>query len=173
MNRRRFLLTSGATVAGVTLALGYRQRTVEIPTIAATLTQLESLRSRKAESRTTWSPAQVFTHLAQSVEYSLTGYPINKPALFQHTAGRAAFEAFALVGSMHHKLTEPIPGAPALVETDDVDAALRRLCTALRDFDAHAGALAPHFAFGALDHAEFAQAHVLHIRDHLEEMAFA
>ena len=107
--------------------------------------------------------------MAQSVEYSMTGYPLAKPAAFQHTAGRAAFEVFQFTGAMRHSLVEPIPGAPMLSSVEP-DAALDRLLAAIDRFDGHRGELRPHFAFGALTHDEFATAHALHIENHLLEL---
>ena len=67
---------------------------------------------------------------------------------------------------MRHSLTEPIPGAPVIPDNGDVEAALNLLLQALNTFSAHEGKLAPHFAYGELSKAEYAQAHVMHVRDH-------
>lgn len=61
-----------------------------------------------------------------------------------------------------------VAGAPALPDAAaDPQAALARLRAALAAFIAFEGALAPHFAYGALDKQEYALAHALHVRDHL------
>lgn len=111
----------------------------------------------------------MFTHLKQSVDYSMQGYPSLKPAWFQHTVAATAFFAFETAGAMHHGLAEPIPGAPPIAADGDSPQALSELINSLERFVAHKGALHPHFAYGALDKTQFAHAHVLHVRDHLRE----
>ncbi len=113
-----------------------------------------------------WSVARTFSHLAQGVEFSITGYPELKPALFRATVGKAAFHLFEWRGAMSHGRTDPIPGEE--IEDGDPRAAQTRLITALQSFDA-AETVAPHFAYGQLDKARFAAAHAMHIADHLDE----
>jgi hypothetical protein len=167
MNRRQFLIAGAAVAAtavgGIATARALRPG-ADLPALAA---ELETLRGRALATSAGWSPFKVFSHLAQSIELSLAGYPQMKSAFFRHTAGAAAFSVFAASGAMRHPLTEAIPGAPALAEEGDTDAALERLLAALQAFGAHEGALAPHFAYGALDKADYARAHAMHIRDHL------
>jgi hypothetical protein len=115
----------------------------------------------------------VFAHLAQSIEYSMTGFPQPKSPLFQSTVGAAAFAVFHSKGAMKHSLTEPIPGAPAIAATDDQTAALDRALKALADFDKFNGALQPHFAYGALDKKAYAAAHAMHVYNHLTEFSVA
>jgi hypothetical protein len=134
--------------------------------IAAARKWIEAL-AMTAGARTTqgWSLAQVFEHAAQSIEYSLDGYPQTKPARFQHSAGALAFAVFDRLGAMRHSLSEAIPGAPALVALD-IPTAAQSLLAALGRFEGHRGALAPHFAYGALDHAQYTRAHLMHLSDH-------
>ena len=115
-----------------------------------------------------WSLAQTLNHLAQSVEYSMAGFPAPKSALFQATVGRAAFTLFDARGRMSHSLSEPIPGAPALV--DDFDPAQERLLASLTSFEAHGGPIEPHFAYGKLDKVQATRAHLMHIANHWTEL---
>ena len=123
-----------------------------------------------ARSTGAWSLAQVLNHAAQSVEYSMHGFPRLKPALFRATAGRLAFAVFRRRGRMSHPLDAPIPGAPALAAGDPVGPAATRLLAALYAFEAWTGPLAPHFAYGALDKAAYTQAHLMHLADHWTEI---
>lgn len=118
-------------------------------------------------SATEWTWAQTLVHAAQSIEYSLHGFPQPKPRWFQRTLGRWVFGHFARQGRMSHSLTAAIPGAPALDPATPDDVALARLLAALDAFAAWQGPLQPHFAYGPLSHAEFAQAHAMHLADHL------
>jgi Protein of unknown function (DUF1569) len=116
-----------------------------------------------------WSVPQVLTHLAQSIEYSLLGFPQLKPAWFRATLGRAAFAVFDARGAMSHPLDQPIPGAPSLAEAQDIERARTRLIVALDQFERHTGRLQPHFAYGELDKAAYARAHLLHLCQHWGE----
>ena len=172
MNRRIIL---GAGVVAAAAAAGW----IALPsgkhplTIAAATDALARLRGTKINHAGGWNPAQVFAHLAQSIEYSMTGFPQPKSPLFQSTVGAAAFAVFHSKGAMKHSLTEPIPGAPAIAATDDQTAALDRALKALADFDKFNGALQPHFAYGALDKKAYAAAHAMHVYNHLTEFSVA
>ena len=115
-----------------------------------------------------WALGRMFNHLAQGVEFSMTGYPQQKPRLFQATIGTLAFKVFELRGRMSHGLDVPIPGE--IVAEVTPDAGLGRLWASLeafRDFD---GPLQPHFAYGGLSKPKFATAHLFHIENHLADI---
>ncbi|MGL4576580.1 MAG: DUF1569 domain-containing protein [Burkholderiaceae bacterium] len=133
---------------------------------------VERLKKEKVTLPGEWSVAQVLEHAAQSIEYSITGYPQGKSKLFQSTAGAGAFAYFKARGAMSHPLTEAIPGAPALVASDIAQAA-ERLKKSVDAFNAHTGELKPHFAYGKLDKAEYTQAHLMHLANHFGVMRFA
>ena len=174
MKRRSFLFKSSLAAAVVaTSAVGWRRWQLAPAPMSALIDELDALRTRELRGTGAWSPYRVFTHLSQSVDYSLRGYPSMKPGWFTHSVGPAAFFAFETAGAMHHGLDEPIPGAPAIAADGDAPKALSDLIASLERFIAHQGALHPHFAYGALSKAEFAHAHVLHVRDHLGEIALA
>lgn len=172
MNRRSLLL-AGLTVVGAAGAAGW----FALPggtrplTISAASAELTKLKGAKIRHTGGWTPAQVFEHMAQSVEYSMTGFPQPKSALFQSTAGATAFAVFQAKGAMKHSLTEPIPGAPTLASNGDQDAALDRLLKSLAQFDSFGGELKPHFAYGALDKGAYAAAHAMHVFNHLTEFS--
>ena len=71
---------------------------------------------------------------------------------------------------MRHPLDEAIPGAAALTEPADQALALQRLQMAFQRFAEHQGAPQPHFAYGALEHGEYAEAQVLHLYNHLSRL---
>lgn len=160
---------SAAGGAFIWLGSDHDHPSLGIPII---LQKLDSLASSSYEKSGVWNASQVFNHCAQSVEFSMTGFPQSKSAAFQHTAGKLAFSIFSARGAMSHSLDEVIPGAPPLVVEGDVTQALHRLTRALRDFDGFTGELQPHFAFGPLNKSDYAIAHVLHIDNHLQEFVF-
>jgi Protein of unknown function (DUF1569) len=130
---------------------------------------LVALAGRAPRGSGAWSLAQVLNHAAQSVEFSIDGFPQLKPALFRATVGPLAFKVFDARGAMKHPLDQPIPGAPALDAQAPVDAALKRLLAAFDRFEGHTGPLQPHFAYGDLDKPAFARAHLMHLADHWAE----
>jgi len=113
-----------------------------------------------------WSLAQMLQHLAQSIEFSIQGYPESRSALFQHTLGKAAFTVFDARGKMSHDLAEPIPGAPALDPQRSLKASVQRLLDAMEAFSTYKGVLQPHFAYGALSRDEYRRAHLMHLANH-------
>jgi Protein of unknown function (DUF1569) len=170
MKRRALIVTGTVLAAGAAgwFALPSGSRAL---TIASATDALTKFKGAKINHTGGWTPAQVFEHLAQSVEYSMTGFPESKSALFQSTAGAAAFAAFKAKGAMKHGLTEVIPGAPTLATNGDQDAALDRLLKSLATFDSFSGPLKPHFAYGKLDKSQFAAAHAMHVFNHLTEFS--
>ncbi|MDO9624125.1 MAG: DUF1569 domain-containing protein [Pseudomonas sp.] len=134
---------------------------------------LAGLVAKQLVSLKGWSPAEVFNHCAQSIEYSISGYPELKSAWFRHSVGPLAFSVFVARGAMRHPLDEVIPGAALLSEPASQVLALQRLQQAFADFASHQGELQPHFAYGSLSHADYAQAHVLHLYNHLSLIRLA
>ena len=62
------------------------------------------------ESTGDWGLGRTFNHLAQGVEFSMTGYPKPKPKLFQMTAGKLAF-----AGPMSDESGEEMQGMGMMV----------------------------------------------------------
>ena len=168
MASRRMLL--GAAVAAPWLAGCDVPAVNTFPTLDAAR---QAIRGLPAGARHTGSftVAQMMEHAAQSVEYSMQGFPAPKSALFQATLGRAAFALFDARGQMNHGLAEPIPGAPALALAQG--AAVQRLLAALDAFEAWSGPMAPHFAYGTLDKSAYARAHLMHLANHWTEVVTA
>lgn len=165
--RRRALVLAGATLP----LLGCGQGPVKgFATLASARAALKAVDPAQAHSNGAWSLAQVFNHAAQSIEFSLAGFPQLKSALFRHTVGAAAWAVFDARGAMNHSLSEPIPGAPALDAKAPLDAAIARLQVAIDQFEAHRGALSPHFAYGALDKPAYTRAHLMHLANHWSEI---
>ena len=134
--------------------------------VATALRTLEQLRTSAPRMNGAWDLAQVLHHAAQSVEYSMAGFPELKPAWFRASVGSYAFALFNARGQMSHALDEPIPGAPSLAPGQALAPAIDRALEALRTFERYAGTLAPHFAYGALDKAAYTRAHLMHLANH-------
>ncbi|HKX43245.1 MAG TPA: DUF1569 domain-containing protein, partial [Burkholderiaceae bacterium] len=106
---------------------------------------------------------------AQSVEYSMSGFPATKPAWFRASLGSYAWALFNARGQMSHSLSEAIPGAPAIAQGLPLAPAVDRAVAALQAFERHQGALAPHFAYGGLSKADYTRAHLMHLANHWTE----
>jgi len=170
MNRRFAVGAIGATPLVLSACGSPPVKT--FATLASAIAAIESLANghRLASS---WSLAQMLNHAAQSVEFSLRGFPELKSAAFRATVGSAAFAWFDARGAMNHGLDEAIPGAPPLAADAALPEAIARAVKALRDFDAHSGALAPHFAYGALDKPQYTRAHLMHLANHWSQVSAA
>jgi hypothetical protein len=175
MERRQFVkasLVSGAAIISIgagsfILIEGNNKDNL---TINAALKKLDALLNDKVTSIGEWSPSQIFTHCAQSVEYSMSKFPEHKSNIFKSTIGKLAFSAFSSKGKMTHGLNEPIPGSPKLIQESDTIMALNRLKKSLIDFERYQEKFAPHFAYGELTKNEYEIAHVMHLYNHLQEI---
>lgn len=169
--RRAILIAAtGAAAAGLAGCRGNstEDRQLQFASLAAAEAELERLAQAGAlASSAAWSWAQTLAHCAQSIEFSMAGFPQPKSALFQRTVGAAALGVFSWRGRMSHDLAEPIPGAPALDAAADPTQALQRLGGAIAAFRAWTGALRPHFAYGALGKQDYELAHAMHLANHL------
>jgi hypothetical protein len=171
MQRRQLLIAAPTLIAAPGLLAQTAQPSVK--SLADALKWLDALAaSPKARTTQGWPLPRVLEHLAQSIEFSVSGFPEPKSALFQNTAGAAAFAVFKWRGKMSHGLAEPIPGAPALAATE-LAVASARLRVAIGAFDSHSGALKPHFAYGSLNKTDYALAHSFHIANHQDWIVLA
>jgi len=163
------LATGAAVCAGCSASTGI-DRKLAFPSLAEAGEELSRLAlAKERTSSATWNWAQTVAHCAQSIEYSMSGFPEPKSALFQSTAGAAAFRVFAWRGRMTHDLAEPIPGAPALATDTDPTAAVARLRAAIQAFRQWPGELRPHFAYGSLDKRDYDLAHAMHLANHFSQ----
>lgn len=120
-----------------------------------------------------WNLSQTLQHCAQTVRYSVTGYPKLKPALFRSTAGALAKRVFLRRGAMKHPLGAEIDGAPPLDPNLPTAEAAAGLADAVALFTGHTGEHAPHPAYGRCTHDEYARLHAMHLAEHLPGLAGA
>ena len=132
---------------------------------------LDALKARPLRMATGWDTAHVLHRVAQSVEHSLTGFPLLKPAWFRASVGPAAFAVFEARGRMTHGLDEPIPGGAPITDGQPLPAAVDHLVAALAAYERHTGALAPHFAYGPLAKPACARAHLMHQANHWQQVS--
>jgi hypothetical protein len=131
--------------------------------------ELEKIDWQRATVVGPWSVGQVLVHCAQSIEFSMTGFPEPKSWLFRATVGPLALSKFLRQGYMRHDLEAAIPGAPAL-EALDANAALARLFQAMDAFS-KCDRFADHFAYGPVAKPEYDRVQAMHIADHLASLS--
>jgi hypothetical protein len=173
MNRRNVLLgilASGVFAgAGGALWLGSSSNNRPL-TINASLQTLDRLMEEKPATLGDWDLYQILIHCAQSVEFSMSGFPEHKPPIFKNTIGSLAFSAFSQKGEMTHGLSEIIPGAPLIPTSEDSASAYIRFRESMVRFRSYSGTLAQHFAYGQLTKLEYERAHAMHFYNHLLEI---
>jgi hypothetical protein len=188
MTRKEFLTTS--TSAGVAFATSGtalhscndstvpdKKRPVVFASLEEAVREFEQIEqaaraNKRMEIAGQWNLAQHLTHCAQSIEFSMNGFPEPKSWIFQKTAGALAFALFSARGAMSHNTNEPIPGAAALSPELAVEQAFERLRTSVEAFQRYDKDLAAHFAYGKLSKAEYAKAHTMHLADHAARIVY-
>jgi hypothetical protein len=173
MNRRQFVKACSIGTATVAIAGGGIWLAIEKHkgdlSIDASLRLLDALNSEQITTLGQWNLAQIFTHCAQSVEFSMFGFPEHKSQIFKSTVGSLAFSAFNAKGKMTHNLSEAIPGAQVLDPSANIEQAKQRFKLSMQQFKSHQGELAEHFAYGKLSKADYERAHAMHFNNHLSE----
>jgi len=119
-----------------------------------------------------WTLYQNLIHCAQSIEFSMDGFPEMKPELFQNTIGSLVFNHFEKQGYMRHNRAETIPGAPDIAKDGDLDQAFERVNAAIIKFDQFTQPLKPHFAYGQLSKSAYEEAHCMHLADHFAMITY-
>ncbi|MBV8034110.1 DUF1569 domain-containing protein [Roseateles sp.] len=166
MDRRAALKTTTVLLAATPLA-GCTGRLDTFATWKeAQQAVLELLFTPKVVHGSPWNLSQVLQHLAQSIEFSMQGFPVLKGAWFRSSIGSAAFAVFNARGAMSHDLAEPIPGAPPLDASQVLKTSVNRLLEAMDAFAQFNGTLRPHFAYGELTKPQYERAHLMHLANH-------
>jgi len=166
MDRRRALKTTTVLLAAAPLAACTGQLKTFRTWKQAQQAVLDLLFTPRVVQGNAWNLSQVLQHLAQSIEYSMQGFPALKGAWFRSSVGSAAFAVFNARGAMSHDLQEPIPGAPALDASQALKVSVQRLLDAMEAFALFNGSLRPHFAYGELTKPQYERAHLMHLANH-------
>ncbi|MDX1957610.1 MAG: DUF1569 domain-containing protein [Leptospiraceae bacterium] len=180
MNRKDFLIGTGYILASTsTISLldscsGDKMliREVKLSSLEEARKELESISKIKSVTTTgKWDVGQVFEHCAQSIEYSLVGYPENRSYFFRRTIGRVVLNKFLSQGYMSHNLNDPIPGAPELNSSKDFHSGLERLLRAIDSFESFRGEPKIHFVYDSVSKSDYGKIHAMHIANHLQAIS--
>lgn len=166
MNRRKLLRSSTVLLAATPLAACTGEMEVFPTWNSAQQAVLDLLFREEVVHGSSWNLSQVLQHLAQSIEFSMHGFPELKNGLVRALAGNIVFPIFNARGAMSHSLDEPIPGAAPLLADQTVKTSVQRLLDAMDAFAQFRGTLQPHFAYGELSKAQYERAHLMHLANH-------
>jgi hypothetical protein len=135
------------------------------------LAEVERLeKSKEILTTGAWDVSQIMQHCAQSIDFSLTGFPIVKPYLFRKTIGKLVSSYFLSKGTMSHNLNDPIPGAPELVSSTDFKKGLAILKKSIHSFWEYKGELKMHFVYGEASREDYEKFHAMHIANHFSAL---
>jgi hypothetical protein len=170
--RRTFLIAGAA--AGVVATLpacssgpSALDRQLVFASLADAVRELDRLQQARNLDPASWTWSKTLLHCAQSIDYSMSGYPEARSALFRYTAGAAGFSYFKSRKRMSHNLLEAIPGSAMLDANAATELAMATLRKSIDKFNAFSGILAPHFAYGKLSKEDYELAHAMHLANHL------
>lgn len=144
--------------------------------LAALVTFVETLESGVRQDgsgsallspRSTYTFSQTVQHAAQSIGYSMTGYPRLAPVSLRFTVGRSVKHLFLRRGAMRHNLSAPVAGAPELDPGMPDLAAIELLRATVSQLAAFDGALQPHPTYGRCTKDQVASLQTMHLREHL------
>ncbi|EFU74787.1 DUF1569 domain-containing protein [Enterococcus italicus] len=131
---------------------------------------LEQLKENESVCTKNWSVYEICLHCAQTIDYSMTGYPEMKPKLIRQTIGKKVVKKFLTDKKMSHNLQAPVAGgAPIAHDGLPIDG-IQALIDATHRFQAWDGELQEHGVFGELSKEEYATYFALHIADHFQEI---
>lgn len=176
LNRKTFLIKVGL----MTIVIGSPKsifseetdmdRKLRFKDFNEALKELNILEQNTVKSATNWNLAQILNHCAQSIEFSMVGYPELKSAIFRKTVGKIAISVFLSRGYMNHGLNDEIAGAPKLSAEANLSDAFKRLYNAIDSFKNFTGELKPHLAYDTLSKEDYEAAHAMHIANHLSSV---
>ncbi len=143
-------------------------RELRITTLDYALFEVRRLvEARSRNNEVAFRLGQALSHCAQSIDYSMTGYPAMMNVLIRQTAGKLRFRSFVRQRKMKHDLDKPIPGATKIPANTSPRDGLEHLEKSVADFANFHREHEPHFAYGKLTKDEYELAHSFHIANHL------
>jgi hypothetical protein len=145
----------------------------KLSTLAEAAREIKKIHDAASPSSTgDWTVFQALEHCAESIRYSMTGFPAMKPPFVRVTVGRLVSGFFLWRGAMSHDLAAPVPGAPGIEAKGDVKGAAADLLAVIEDFNTFDKPLAPHFLYGDRSKADYDKLHAMHIANHLDVIRY-
>lgn len=116
-----------------------------------------------------WNPYQILTHCAQSVEYSMSGYPEHDSDLFKNTVGTLVFSFFSPRKNVSW-VNGSCSGSASYRNQRRFNKCVGSIRESLDGFSRLPREVRTTFSYGQLTKEEFTIAHVIHLNNHLEEL---
>ncbi len=116
-----------------------------------------------------WSLYKTLLHCAQTIEFSMSGYPKLKPLIIRRTVGRIVLKKFLKNNKMKHDLTAPVPGAAEIADEGNISEAVAVSVKTIDDFMSYSGQYKEHLLFGKLSKKEYDEYFTLHYADHFSD----
>jgi hypothetical protein len=145
---------------------------IQLSNLHDTKKELHKLKTSQKVEWKNWNISEICLHCAQTIEYSMTGYPKMKPLLLRITVGKLAVKKFLRQGYMKHDLTAPVPGGSSIKTTLSKEESIDELMKTIRKFESFPGTLKPHLLFGHLTKDDYDTYFAMHIADHLSELDY-
>lgn len=145
---------------------------LQFTSLEEVLKQLDILEQSESVTTTNWSAYKILQHCAQTIDYSMTGYPQYKPKWFRATIGRLVLSKFLKQGFMKHNLSAPVPGSPILTKEGTTGEGIVLLRNTIERFRNFKGELKPHLIFGKLTREQYDHYFAMHVADHLSEVNY-
>ncbi len=145
---------------------------IQLSTLNDAKKELHKLKSAQEVKWKNWNISEICLHCAQTIQYSMTGYPKMKPLLIRVTIGKLAIKKFLRQGFMKHDLTAHVPGSNPIDTTLSKEESIDELMKTIRKFESFHGTLKPHLLFGNLTKEDYGTYFAMHIADHLNELEY-
>ncbi len=128
---------------------------------------IENLEEKDVPKVEGWTPYHTLVHCAQTIAFSMEGYPEMKPAIIRGTIGKLALHVFLKKGAMRHNLTADVPGLAWKEQEGTFQEGKKILGQSISDFLQYKGELKPHLLFGNMSFSEYNRYFAMHLTDHL------
>lgn len=140
---------------------------VKLKSLSKSKEPISNLNEKKLSSKSQWTAYQSLLHCSKTIEYSMIGYPVLKPAIIRNTIGKMVIKKFLKEGYMKHNLYADVPGSPVMDNLGSCEEGIRILINSIEKFDSYNGEFKPHLLFGKLSKEQYDKYFTIHIEDHL------
>lgn len=164
--------TLNACIFAKTHLLSSNMKKLQFASLEEVLKELAILEQSEPVATTNWSVYKILQHCAQTIDYSMSGYPQYKPKWFRATIGKLVISKFLKQGFMKHNLSAPVPGSPLLTKEGTTAEGITLLRNTIERFRNFSGELKPHLIFGKLTKEQYDRYFAMHVADHLSEVSF-
>jgi hypothetical protein len=140
-------------------------RELRLHTLDEALEELERLEKGGVATLGIWSYYQILRHLADHIDFSISGFPFVRSRFIREKIGPTLFRQMVSSGHMPAGFRSLTPETTRI--EGDAKSEMRRLKSEIQRFMSHTGPFADHPLFGRLTREEWNMLHSYHIANHL------